>query len=194
MKNPEEIARRQMMNKILQLFFVFFKIGLVSFGGGYVILPMIEKEVIIAHQWLDKATFVDIIGIAAITPGPISLNTATFVGYKISGPFGGLIATTGVVLPSFIITLFISKYYFKNKDQLLQKTIFYILKPLIVCLIFLAALSLSTPAFLYDKKIDYISVVLFLFSFLLLMKTKINPIFIIIISGVLSLAINALIY
>ena len=113
------------MSKVFQLFFSFFKIGLFSFGGGYVIIPMIEKEIIYKHHWIDSATFVNIIGIAAVTPGPISLNSATFVGNKMFGVFGGLVSTTGVVLPSFIITLFVSKFYFRKKDQLIQKTIFY---------------------------------------------------------------------
>lgn len=181
------------MSKLFELFISFFKIGLVSFGGGYVIIPMIEKEIIYKHNWIDNATFANIIGIAAITPGPISLNAATFVGNKIFGVFGGMVSTFGVVLPSFIITLLVSKFYFKNSEQLIQKTIFYVLKPLIVGLIFIAALNLSTPAFIINHSIDYISVLLFAVSLLLLMKTKINPIFIIFISGLLSLAINSVI-
>ena len=172
--------RRSIMSKIIQLFISFFKIGLVSFGGGYVIIPMIDKEIIYKHNWIDSSTFANIVGIAAVTPGPISLNTATFVGNKKFGIIGGMVSTAGVVLPSFIITLFISGFYFKNSDQLIQKTIFYVLKPLIVGMIFIAALNLSVPAFIHlNKSVDYVSVILFIFSFLLLLKTKINPILII---------------
>lgn len=186
--------RRTKLSKILQLFISFFKIGLVSFGGGYVIIPMIEKEIIYKHNWIDSSTFANIVGIAAVTPGPISLNTATFVGNKMFGLFGGMVSTAGVVLPSFIITLFISRFYFKNSDQLIQKTIFYILKPLIVGLIFIAALNLSIPAFVHiNNSIDYVSIVLFGLSFLLLLKSKIHPILIIFISAALSLLINLLI-
>lgn len=180
------------MSKLLQLFISFFKIGLVSFGGGYVIIPMIEKEIIYKHNWIDNATFVNIVGIAAITPGPISLNAATFVGNKMFGVVGGMVSTFGVVLPSFIITLLVAKFYFKNSEQLIQKTIFYVLKPLIVGLIFIAALNLSVPAFILDTSIDYVSVILFIVSLLLLLKTKINPLFVIFISGALSLVINYL--
>ena len=105
------------------------------------------------------------------------------------GVFGGLVSTTGVVLPSFIITLFVSKFYFRNKDQLIQKTIFYILKPIIVGLILVAAITLSAPAFIYKNSVDFISIGLFGFSFLLLIKTKIHPLFIIFISAALSLII-----
>ena len=187
--------RRSIMSKIIQLFISFFKIGLVSFGGGYVIIPMIEKEIIYKHNWIDSSTFANIVGIAAVTPGPSSLNTATFVGNKMFGIFGGMVSTAGVVLPSFIITLFISGFYFKNSDQLIQKTIFYVLKPLIVGMIFIAALNLSVPAFIHlNKSVDYVSVILFIFSFLLLLKTKINPILIIFISASLSLLINSIIW
>ena len=177
------------MSKVFQLFFSFFIIVLFSFGGGYVIIPMIEKEIIYKHHWIDSATFVNIIGIAAVTPCSISLNSATFVSNKMFDVFGGLVSTTGVVLPSFIITLFVSKFYFRNKDQLIQKTIFYILKPIIVGLILVAAITLSAPAFIYKNSVDFISIGLFGFSFLLLIKTKIHPIFVIFISAALSLII-----
>ncbi len=97
----------------LDLFLSFFKIGLFSFGGGYAMIPLIQKE-ITRNGWITPSEFVDIIAIAEMTPGPIAVNSATFVGYKTAGLFGGLVATIGVALPSamliFLIADFIQKY------------------------------------------------------------------------------------
>ena len=101
----------------LRLFFSFFKIGLFSFGGGYAMIPMIQKEIEI-NGWLAASEFVDIIAIAEMTPGPIAINSATFVGYKTAGFFGGMVATMGVALPSIILVFIVSSFFFK-----IQKTL-----------------------------------------------------------------------
>jgi len=101
----------------LKLLFTFFKIGLFSFGGGYAMIPMIEKE-IEANKWLTSDEFVDIIAISEMTPGPISVNSATFVGYKTAGIFGGMFATLGVALPSLILILIISHFFLSLKNIL----------------------------------------------------------------------------
>ncbi len=98
---------------ILDLFLAFFKIGLFSFGGGYAMLPFIQEQTIEVHGWLTTAEFLDILGIAQVTPGPISVNTATFVGYRLAGIPGALISTFAVILPSFIIVMIIS-FFFKK--------------------------------------------------------------------------------
>ncbi|MBC7333512.1 MAG: chromate transporter [Actinobacteria bacterium] len=98
----------------VELFITFFKIGVFCFGGGYGMIPMIEREIEI-HHWLTSQEFVNIISISEMTPGPIAINTATFVGYKMGGISGGLLATTGVVLPSLILVL--SAFYFLSRFQ-----------------------------------------------------------------------------
>lgn len=91
----------------LKLFYVFFKVGLFSFGGGYAILPLMQHEVVDVNKWISFKDFVDIVAISQITPGPISINLATHVGYRIGGVLGSTIATSSVILPSIIIMIII---------------------------------------------------------------------------------------
>ncbi len=96
------------MKTILTLFGIFFKIGAFTFGGGYAMIPVIQKEIVDKKKWITNDDILDIVAIAESTPGPIAINTATFVGYKIAGFWGAFFATLGTVLPSFIIILVIS--------------------------------------------------------------------------------------
>ncbi len=98
-------------NKLLVLFSTFFKIGLFTFGGGYAMLPFIEKEMCEKHKFITSSEILDIFSISECTPGPISINCATFIGYKINGFCGALVSTLGVILPSFMIITIISIYY-----------------------------------------------------------------------------------
>ena len=108
----------------IKLLLTFMKIGLFSFGGGYAMIPMIEKE-IEGHGWLSATEFFDIVAIAEMTPGPIAVNSATFVGYRTAGYFGGLIATIGVAIPSLVLILIISRYFFKFQKHPLNTAVFY---------------------------------------------------------------------
>jgi chromate transporter len=109
----------------LQLFASFFKIGLFSFGGGYAMITLISDE-IAKHHWLLQSEFVRIIGIAEMTPGPIAVNSATFIGYKTAGILGATLATAGVALPSLLIILFASSFFFKNAEHPLMKKKFMV--------------------------------------------------------------------
>jgi len=99
---------KEKLKKSLTLFITFFKIGAFTFGGGYAMIPLIEKEVVEKKGWIESRDILDVFAIAESTPGPIAINTATFIGYKIAGVFGAFCATLGVVLPSFIIISVIS--------------------------------------------------------------------------------------
>lgn len=101
------------MSKKGQLFFSFFKIGAFTFGGGYAMVPLIQNEVIERKKWISEDEMMDIIVIAESTPGPIAINSATFVGYKVAGFWGSVVATLGVVLPSLIIISLIA-FFFEN--------------------------------------------------------------------------------
>ena len=90
---------------LFKLFITFFKIGLFTFGGGYAMIPLIEREVIEKKRWIEKKDFLDMLVLAQSAPGPIAVNTAVFVGYKTAGVMGAIMATLGTVLPSFIIIL-----------------------------------------------------------------------------------------
>ena len=99
---------KEKLKKLFQVFFTFFKIGAFTFGGGYAMIPLIQRETVENHGWVSDEDILDIIAIAESTPGPIAINSATFVGYRAAGFFGSFAATLGVVLPSFIIILIIS--------------------------------------------------------------------------------------
>lgn len=166
------------------------KIGLFSFGGGYAMIPLIQKE-IESHGWLSASEFVDIIAISEMTPGPVAVNSATFVGYKAAGLLGGVIATFGVALPSMVLVLIVSRYFFKFQDHPLNKMIFYGIRPIVVGLIFSAAIFVAQTAFFKEGAtflsiIDLKSIIIFLITLICLIKFKINPIAMIILAGILG--------
>ena len=120
---------------ILKLFLTFLKIGAFSFGGGYAMLPLIEKEIIEVHQWLTTKEFIDILAVVEMTPGPIAINSATFLGYKVAGFWGSVAATIGVVLPSIIIILIIAHFLSKFKDSPYVEWAFRGIRPVVLGLI-----------------------------------------------------------
>ena len=106
---------------ILQLFLTFFKTGLLTFGGGYAMIPILQKEVSEKRKWIDEREIIDILAISESTPGPIAVNTATYVGYEVAGFWGSFFATLGLVLPSFVI-IFVISFFYKDfmKWQVMQ--------------------------------------------------------------------------
>ena len=164
----------------LELFLTFFIIGMFTIGGGYSMLPLIQNEVVTVHGWIDETTFTDIVAISQMTPGPIGINSATYIGYEVfvkSGAsefmsvLGSFTATFAVVLPSFIIVLSICKIYDRFKDHYLFKGVMTGLKPATLGLIGTAALGLATP----DNFIDWKSYVLCIAAFLALYFKKAGP-------------------
>ena len=143
------------MKTVLQLFWTFFKIGAFTFGSGYAMIPMIEKEVVDRRKWFDKDDFYDQFALASSAPGPFALNTAVFVGYKLKGWWGSLAAVLGAVLPSFLIVLLIVRFYTQFKRNPLFEGVLKGLRPAVVGLIGAAAVILivkttwfqGTPAF-----------------------------------------------
>ena len=127
----------------LQLFYTFFKIGLFGFGGGYAMLSMIQGEVVTRYGWLTSQEFTDIVAISQMTPGPIGINSATYVGFTATGSvWGSIIATLAVVLPSFILMLAISKFFLKYQKHPAVEAVFSGLRPAVVGLLASAALVL----------------------------------------------------
>lgn len=171
------------MKILILLFLTFLKIGAFSFGGGYAMLPVIEREVVQSHGWLTSSEFIDIIGISQMTPGPIAINSATFVGYKIGGVLGSICATLGVVSFSFLLVSIATHYIIKFKDSKLLKAALSGMKPALIGLIISAFFSLAKESYL-DIKSVIIAIIIALLSF----KTKIHPILIIVISGALGFA------
>ena len=163
-----------------ELFWTFFIIGMFTIGGGYAMLSLIQNEVVTVHGWLDDTTFTDIVAISQMTPGPIGINSATYIGYdvlantgasKLLCILGSFTATFAVVLPSFIIVLSICKIYDKFKNHYIFKGIMAGLKPAVLGLIGTAALGLATP----ENFIDWKSYALCLLAFIGLFFKKIGP-------------------
>jgi len=166
------------MSILLELFITFFKIGAFSFGGGYAMLPLIEEEVIQVHNWLTSTEFIDIVAISEMTPGPIAVNSATFLGYKVAGIWGSVVATLGVVLPSFIVMSLIVHFIYKFKNSPYVDWVFKGIRPVVLGLIASAAVTVAKSAFV-DIKAVLIAVLLF---YIVTFK-KFNPILAIVLAG-----------
>jgi len=162
-----------------QLFITFFKLGMFSFGGGYAMIPLMEKEVVQINKWLTFSQMVDVISISQIIPGPIAINLATFVGFKTAGLLGSLSAAFGVVLPSFVIVLLIAKFYNKFKEWDVVQRVFKGIRPMAVALIGTAAFLIARTS-LVDVKTVLIGIV----SFLVLKYTKVSLILVILAAGI----------
>lgn len=177
----------------LQLFYTFFKIGLFGFGGGYAMISMIQGEVVTRHEWLSSTEFTDIIAISQMTPGPIGINSATYVGYSAVvnagyshaiGILGSVVATVSVVLPSFILMVLISKFFLKYQKHPIIASVFKGLRPGVVGLLAAAALVLMNGENFgtYNWQI-LTSILLFAGTFIASYRYKVNPILLIIICG-----------
>lgn len=164
----------------LELFWTFFIIGMFTIGGGYAMLSLIQNKVVTVHNWIDDGTFTDIVAISQMTPGPIGINSATYIGYEVlhntgASEFmcflGSFTATFAVVLPSFLIVLALCKVYNKWKEHYMFKGIMAGLKPATLGLIGTAALGLATP----ENFIDWKSFVICIVAFILLFFKKVGP-------------------
>ena len=174
----------------LQLFYTFFKIGLFGFGGGYAMLSMIQGEVVTRYDWVSTQEFTDIVAISQSTPGPIGINSATYVGYTTIA-WGSVIATFAVVLPSFILMLTISKFFLKYQKHPAVEAVFSGLRPAVVGLLASAALVLMNVENFGSPTDDtytfVISIIIFLVAFIGTKKYHANPILMIIACGIAGL-------
>lgn len=171
-----------MENKCLNLFTTFFKIGLFTFGGGYAMIPLIHKEMVEKHQYIDDETMTDIIAISESTPGPIAVNSATFIGYRVKGVLGSIFATLGVVLPSFIIIFLISLFFNNLLQYEIVQNAFLGIKACVTILVFNGFLKV----FKSTKK-DILSFILMISALLIALLTNISSILLIIAGGIIYL-------
>lgn len=144
------------------LFITFFKIGLFTFGGGYAMIPLIEKEVADKRKWIKSSEILDILAISESTPGPIAVNSATFVGYRVYGVLGGIIATLGLVLPSFCIILLISIFYAQLQEVAFIRAMFKGVKVGVIIILINAIIKLSK-----SMKKDAIGIITFLVALII---------------------------
>nr|MDK2850185.1 chromate transporter [Candidatus Cloacimonadota bacterium] len=155
---------------LLSMLYTFFKIGLFSFGGGYAVLAMIQQEVVIKNAWLTDTEFMEVVAISQMTPGPIAINAATFIGYQKAGIPGSLLCTLGVILPSILVMMIITISYLKLKNLPCFQQIFKRLRLVSVGLIAAALIMV-----LGNAVQSLFAVVVFLVSFIATWKFKLNP-------------------
>lgn len=179
---------------MLNLFLIFFKIGCFAFGGGYAVIPLISKYVVEENAWISTKEFIDLISISQMTPGPIAINSATFVGQSVSGIIGSIVATTGLVLPQFILMMILGYFLFsKNKKFKIMDYSLLGIKAGVVSLIFITTLKLfQSSVFPEGFKLDGMSLaalISFVLGFLLYLK-KIDLFKLIGLGAVIGIAVN----
>ncbi|MFA5039867.1 MAG: chromate transporter [Candidatus Omnitrophota bacterium] len=167
---------------ILHLFLEFFKIGLFTFGGGYAMIPLIQKEVVDNRHWLTIEQFADVVVISEMTPGPFAVNSATFIGYRVGGFWGAVFGTLGVVLPSFLIILAIVTTFLSFRENPVVRSAFRGLRPAVLALILVAAYSIGKIAV-----IDYKSVVILALVVTGILVFKIHPIMALVASALIGI-------
>ena len=180
----------------IKLFWTFFKIGLFGFGGGYGMLSLIQNEVVENHQWITNSEFTDIVAVSQMTPGPIGINSATYVGFKAienagmsrtEAVCGSLLASFSVMLPSFILMLLISAFFMHYKNHRSVQTVLKWLRPVVVGMLAAAVLLLlneeNLGTFSADNLQLYISIGLFLLAFIATYVWKVGPIKVILLAG-----------
>lgn len=181
------------MSQLLSLFFSFIQVGLFSVGGGYAAVPLIQNQIVNVLHLMTLEEFADLITIAEMTPGPISINSATFVGMRLAGVPGAIICTAGCILMPFLICLILAHYYYKYRNFSGVQTVLSCLRPAVVSLITCAGLSIFTLAIFRDGTVRFalsnlkpIEIALFLLCLFLLRKFKLSAIQIILGSGVVG--------
>lgn len=167
---------------LLELFLSFVQIGLFSIGGGYAAIPLIREQTVELHGWLTETQFMDLATIAEMTPGPIAVNGATFVGLKIAGFPGALTATLGCILPSLVIVSLLAWVYRRYRELPVLKNVLSALRPAVVALIAAAGINMfrqlafGSKTDLSPDRIQWASVALFVAAFIVLRRFRLNPI------------------
>ena len=173
----------------LQLLYSYLKIGFFGFGGGYAMLSLIQNEVVVQNQWMTNAEFTDIVAISQMTPGPIAINSATYIGYTVAGFWGSVVATTAVCLPALTLMILITRFFLQLRDNRYVKGAIAGMKPVVVGMIGAAALLLMFPKSADGASfIDSWSWALFAAAMLASLK-KVNPILLIVLGAVAGVAI-----
>ncbi len=166
------------MKKALGLFLSIFKIGAFTFGGGYAMIPLIEKEVVVNKGWITKEEFVDILVVSQSLPGALAINTSIFLGYKIAGLIGGIVALLAVILPSFLIILIIAAFFMQFRNNYYVNAAFQGITAAVPMLVLVGAISLSKGL---EKNIR--TGITIIVGIIALAFFNIHPVLVIVISG-----------
>ena len=181
-----------MMGVLLQLFVSYLKIGFFGFGGGYAMLSLIHSEVVVRNGWLTNGEFSDIVAISQMTPGPIAINSATYIGYEVAGFWGSVVATVAVCLPALTIMMLITRFFLRLRDNRYVQGVVKGMRPVVVGMIAAAALLLIFPHSADGRSfIDGWSWVIFI-GVLLASVKRVNPILLIVLSAVAGIVIYGL--
>ena len=181
-----------MIATLLQLLISYLKIGFFGFGGGYAMLSLIHSEVVVNNGWLTNGEFSDIIAISQMTPGPIALNSATYIGYEVAGVAGAVVATVAVCIPALTIMMLITRFFLKLHDNRYVASVVWCMRPVVVGMIASAALLLIFPHTDDGRSfIDGWSWAIFILT-LAASARKVNPILLIVLSGVAGIVIYGL--
>lgn len=183
---------------LMQLYWSMFQIGLFSIGGGYVALPLIQHQIVDLHSWMTLTEFTDIITIAEMTPGPIAINAATFVGLRMAGPVGAIVATVGCVTAPVLIVLLLAKIYYKYRSLSAMQHVLSGIRPGVVGMIASAGLGIILLAFFGETKVvsaanaNVYAMVLFALGMIALRKFKLSPIPVMAASGLVGVVLFGL--
>jgi chromate transporter len=165
------------MKKLWKLFVIFLKIGTFTIGGGYAMVPLIEKEVVDKKKWIDRDDFLDMLALAQSAPGPIAVDVAVFVGYKVAGVPGSIVSVLGSILTAFVVLLATAVYFTGVKDNAIIGRIFNGIRPAVVALIAAPVIRLGKSAKINRKTIIIPVITVILVAFL-----NVNPIYVILAS------------
>lgn len=169
------------MMKLFKLFMAFFKIGFFTIGGGYAMLPLIQKEVVNVNKWLTEEDFLDAIAISQSAPGAIAVNISIFIGYRIGGFLGAIVSTLGTTLPSMIVILVVARYLYQYKDIAIIEKAFLGIRPAVVSLIASSVVILGQSlGFSLDKLLFAV------ISFVLIVFFGVSPVYVILFGGIIS--------
>lgn len=177
------------MNVLFEIFISFFKVGMFSFGGGLAALPLIAEELVTNRAWLTMSELTDLVSIAQMTPGPIAINSSTFVGLRLAGAPGAIVATLGCIVPSIIYITILYKLYKKYNNLAIMQTILKYLRAAIIALIASAGLKIFINVIDLDGAINYIGIVMFVISFIAIRKTKLSPVKIMMSCGIIGIIV-----
>ena len=175
------------MKLLLDIVFTFIKIQLLSFGGGHASIPVVQTEVVEIKHWMTMKEYLDLLAMDEITPGPLAINCATFVGKKLAGVPGSIAATVGCIIPSCVIALVFSRMYKKYFQNQTFVNELRSLRCMVIALLAATTLTLSSGSLYKDSTVQLDSIVIFLLSFFLLKRYRLNPLYVILIGGTLGI-------
>ncbi len=183
------------MVSLFDIFISFIKIGALAFGGAYAAIPLVESEVVTVRGWMTYQEFANLLALDELTPGPILINSATFVGMKMGGVWGAIVATLGCIIPAMTISLILTLIYKKYKNLSTMQSIMNTLKCMAIALIASSFFKMFVAALFFDgnialNNIRWLSIPLMVASFVVLRKKKINPIIIMLVCGAVNLAVS----